>query len=174
MVSEYLASQGAAEETSPAFGTRLYHPQNHVLFFKAPHVCGHLFGGHPLDVPVEKQTIAAVFMSSPGNPSASGYVLTIRAGQMARTKYVATSYIPVGCIFEYGPPGPVLVVGKVDGSGRAVTIGQLGRHALHVPTIVTFTTPAVDDIANSLFFVRVAGTAKYLDVTVVIVNGLLR
>ena len=109
-----------------------------VLFFKAPHLCGHLFGSHPTDMPVEEQTIAAVFMSGPCDPSASAYVLTIGAGQMVRMEHVTSSHVPVARIFKYGPPWPVLVVGKVDGSGGTLTVGQLGRHALHPPV---FTLP---------------------------------
>jgi hypothetical protein len=144
-----------------------------VLFFKAPHLCGHLFGSHPPDMPVEKQTIAAVFMPGPCHPSASSYGLNVRTGQMFPLEDITSSNISVGRHFDYGPPPPVLVVGKVDGSGGALTVGQLGRHALHTPAIVTFTTPAVDDIANGLFFVRIARTAKYLHVTVIIVDILL-
>ena len=144
-----------------------------VLFFKAPHLCGHLFGSQPPDMPVKVQHIAAVFMPGPRDPSASGYGLNVRIGQMFRLEDVTSSSTSVSCQFDYGPPWPVLVVGKVDSSGGTLTIGQLGRHALHPPAIVTVTSPAVNDIANGLFFVWIARTAKYLYVTVIITQGLL-
>ena len=156
--------------TGPLKGIRAFLK---VLFFKAPHLCGHLFGCHPTDMPVEKQTIAAVFMPGPCDTSASAYVLTIRAGQMARTEHITSSNVPVGRIFKYSPPWPVLVVGKINNSGRALTVGQPGRHALHPPAVVTITSPAVDDIANGLFLVWIARTAKYLDVTVIVIDRLL-
>jgi len=145
-----------------------------LLLFKVPHLFGHLFGRHPSDMPVKIQHIAALLMTGPCDPSASGYVLTIRVRQMTGTKDVTSSYIPIGCIPEYGPPWPIFVVGKINGRGRTLAVRQLGCHPLHAEAIVIFTTPAVDDIANGLFLVWIARTAEYLDVAVIIVYRLLR
>jgi len=145
-----------------------------LLFFKVPHFFGHLFGSHPSDMPVKIQHIAPLLMPGPCDPSASGYVLTIRGGKMSGTKNITSSYITIGCFFKYGPPWPVFVVGKINGKGRTLAVSQLGRHPLHAPAVVIFTTPAVNYIANCLFFVGIARTAEYLDIAVIIVYRLLR
>ena len=81
---------------------------------------------------------------------------------MFRLEDVTSSSASVSCQSDYGPPWPVLVVGKVDCRGRTFTVGQLASPARN-----TFPGPAVDDIANSLFFVWIAGTAKYLNATII-------
>ncbi len=88
---------------------------------------------------------------------------------MRLSPYIASCKVPVRRHFDYGTPWPVLVVGKVDGRGRLFALGQL---ALPGPgsALVRLT---VNDIAKGLLFIRIAGTAKYLDITVVIVNSLL-
>ena len=121
-------------------------------------------------MPIEKQTIAAVSMSGPCDASACCNVVTVGAGQMVRMEDVTSSNIAVGRIFYYGAPWPILVVGKVNGGGRSTTLCQLTSAT---PLIAAFVAPAVDDVANGLFLVRIAGTAKYLDVTVVISNSFL-
>ena len=144
-----------------------------LLFFKVPHLFGHLFGSHPSDMPVKIQHIAALLMTGPCDPSSSGYVLTIRAGKMSGTKNITSSYITIGCFFKYRPPWPVFVVGKINGKGRPLAVRQFGCHPLHTRAVAIFTSPAVDDIANCLFFVWITRTAEYLDVAVIIVYRLL-
>ncbi len=142
--------------------------ERQYLILKSPHIFSHIFSCHPVSVPIEKKYVTAVSMSSPCDPSASGYGLNVRAGQMFRLEDVTSSSTSVSRQFDYGPPPSVLVVGKVDYGCRAATFGKLASPAWN-----TFPGPAVDDIANSLFFVWIAGTAKYLDVTIIIIDGLL-
>ena len=61
-----------------------------MLFFKSPHIYSYILGGHPFDVSIEIQTIGAFSMPSPRHASASGYVVTVRGGQMSRIPNIAS------------------------------------------------------------------------------------
>ena len=142
--------------------------EKQYLILKSPHLFSHIFSCHPVSVPIEKKYVTAVSMSSLCDPSASGYGLNVRVGQMFRLEDVTSSSTSVSRQSDYGPPPSVLVVCKVDYGCWAATFGKLASPAWN-----TFSGPAVDDIANSLFFVWIAGTAKYLDATIIITDGLL-
>jgi hypothetical protein len=85
-----------------------------ILLLKSPHIYGHTHGGHPFDVPVEKQEIAAVFMASPSDPPAPIFVLTVRGRQMSRIPDIASVGALVVGIRDYWPPRTILIIGKVD------------------------------------------------------------
>ncbi len=94
-----------------------------MLFFESPHIYGHILGGHPFNVPVEIETIGAFSMPGPCHASASGYVVTVRGGQMSRIPDIASIGSRVISFSDYVSPGAELVVGKVDGKHRVTTGG---------------------------------------------------
>ncbi len=76
---------------------------------------------------------------------------------MFRFKDVTSSNIPLVRICDYCPPPSVLVVGKINSGSGPLTVSHLTEPG----PIILGVRPAVNDIANSLFLVWIAGTAEY-------------
>ena len=140
-----------------------------TLFLKSPHLRSHIFSIHIVGVPVEIHHIAAASVSGPRDASASAHCLNVGAGQMFRFKDVTSSNIPLVRICDYCPPPSVLIVGKINSRSGSLTVSHLTEPG----PIILGVRPAVDDIANGLFLVRIAGTTKYFDVAVIVIYGLL-
>jgi hypothetical protein len=60
-----------------------------ALFLESPHIDGHLRSGRPIDVPIEKQAVAAVFVPAPCHPPASISILAIGGRHMAGIPHIA-------------------------------------------------------------------------------------
>ena len=147
-----------------------------MLFFAAPHVYCHIRGSYEIDVPVKVQTVAAIFMSGSCDPAASCYIVTVRGRHVARVPDVASIDSRIVSHSDYVSPWAVLVVGQVDGIRSTSAGGQPdGVYSLGADHVISVTEgPAVDNVADRLFFVGIAGTAIYLDGTVIPSDWLLR